>query len=54
MINCILTCVTTPDFTIYVNGERYGYFNGGKGLGRPNFTIPIHTSYGGSKFVHKG
>ncbi|PWA66526.1 RNA-directed DNA polymerase, eukaryota, Reverse transcriptase zinc-binding domain protein [Artemisia annua] len=32
MINWILTCVTTPHFTICVNGDRYGYFSGGKGL----------------------
>ncbi|GJQ88916.1 RNA-directed DNA polymerase, eukaryota, reverse transcriptase zinc-binding domain protein [Tanacetum coccineum] len=32
MMNWIMTCITTPKFTICVNGERYGYFKGGRGL----------------------
>ncbi|GKF50954.1 RNA-directed DNA polymerase, eukaryota, reverse transcriptase zinc-binding domain protein [Tanacetum coccineum] len=28
----IMTCITSPKFTICVNGERYGYFHGGRGL----------------------
>ncbi|GJW04980.1 RNA-directed DNA polymerase, eukaryota, reverse transcriptase zinc-binding domain protein [Tanacetum coccineum] len=32
MIKWIMTCISTPKFTIYVNGERYGYFKGGRGL----------------------
>lgn len=32
MIQWILTCVTTPHYTICVNGDRYGYFSGGKGI----------------------
>ncbi|GJS30217.1 RNA-directed DNA polymerase, eukaryota, reverse transcriptase zinc-binding domain protein [Tanacetum coccineum] len=32
MIKWIMTCISTPKFTICVNGERYGYFKGGRGL----------------------
>ena len=32
MVEWIMTCITTTKFTICVNGERYGYFNGGRGL----------------------
>ncbi|GJS87046.1 RNA-directed DNA polymerase, eukaryota, reverse transcriptase zinc-binding domain protein [Tanacetum coccineum] len=32
MIGWIMTCITTPKFTICVNGERFGYFKGGRGL----------------------
>ncbi|GJV37853.1 RNA-directed DNA polymerase, eukaryota, reverse transcriptase zinc-binding domain protein [Tanacetum coccineum] len=32
MINWIMTCVTTAKFSICVNGEAHGYFQGGKGL----------------------
>ncbi|GKD29284.1 RNA-directed DNA polymerase, eukaryota, reverse transcriptase zinc-binding domain protein [Tanacetum coccineum] len=32
MIDWIMTCISTPKFTICVNGERYGYFKGGRGL----------------------
>ncbi|GKD89801.1 RNA-directed DNA polymerase, eukaryota, reverse transcriptase zinc-binding domain protein [Tanacetum coccineum] len=28
----IMSCVTTASFSIYVNGERCGYFKGGRGL----------------------
>ncbi|GKC81363.1 RNA-directed DNA polymerase, eukaryota, reverse transcriptase zinc-binding domain protein, partial [Tanacetum coccineum] len=41
MIDCIMTCISTPKFTIRVNGERYGYFKGERGLrqGDPIFLI---------------
>lgn len=32
MVSWIMTCVTTTKFTLNVNGERIGYFNGGRGL----------------------
>ncbi|GJT68149.1 RNA-directed DNA polymerase, eukaryota, reverse transcriptase zinc-binding domain protein [Tanacetum coccineum] len=32
MIKWIMTCVTTTKFSINVNGERVGYFKGGRGL----------------------
>ncbi|GKA76581.1 RNA-directed DNA polymerase, eukaryota, reverse transcriptase zinc-binding domain protein [Tanacetum coccineum] len=32
MVMWIMTCVASTKFTICVNGERYGYFNGGRGL----------------------
>ncbi|GKD24680.1 hypothetical protein Tco_1230894 [Tanacetum coccineum] len=32
MIGWIMTCISTPKFTICVNGERFRYFRGGKGL----------------------
>ncbi|GJX09286.1 RNA-directed DNA polymerase, eukaryota, reverse transcriptase zinc-binding domain protein [Tanacetum coccineum] len=32
MTDWITTCISTPKFTICVNGERYGYFKGGRGL----------------------
>lgn len=32
MIGWIMTCITTPKFTICVNSERFGYFKGGRGL----------------------
>ncbi|GJR84895.1 RNA-directed DNA polymerase, eukaryota, reverse transcriptase zinc-binding domain protein [Tanacetum coccineum] len=31
-INWIMTCVTTTKFSICVNGEAHGYFQGGRGL----------------------
>ncbi|GJZ14078.1 RNA-directed DNA polymerase, eukaryota, reverse transcriptase zinc-binding domain protein, partial [Tanacetum coccineum] len=32
MVNWIMQCVTTAGFTLNVNGERIGYFKGGRGL----------------------
>ncbi|GJX47932.1 RNA-directed DNA polymerase, eukaryota, reverse transcriptase zinc-binding domain protein [Tanacetum coccineum] len=32
MRDWIMKCITTPKFTICVNGDRYGYFNGRRGL----------------------
>ncbi|GJR15370.1 RNA-directed DNA polymerase, eukaryota, reverse transcriptase zinc-binding domain protein [Tanacetum coccineum] len=32
MVMWIMTCVASTKFTICVNGERYGYFKGGRGL----------------------
>ncbi|GJS48187.1 RNA-directed DNA polymerase, eukaryota, reverse transcriptase zinc-binding domain protein [Tanacetum coccineum] len=32
MVNWIMTCVKTTKFSICVNGEAHGYFNGGRGL----------------------
>ncbi|GKF79172.1 RNA-directed DNA polymerase, eukaryota, reverse transcriptase zinc-binding domain protein, partial [Tanacetum coccineum] len=32
MIKWIMTCTATLKFTICVNGERFGYFRGGRGL----------------------
>nr|GFB81339.1 RNA-directed DNA polymerase, eukaryota, reverse transcriptase zinc-binding domain protein [Tanacetum cinerariifolium] len=32
MIQWIMTCVSSAAFTISVNGERFGYFKGGRGL----------------------
>ncbi|GKD51879.1 RNA-directed DNA polymerase, eukaryota, reverse transcriptase zinc-binding domain protein, partial [Tanacetum coccineum] len=32
MIKWIMVCISTPKFTICVNGERVGYFKGGKDL----------------------
>ncbi|GJU10210.1 RNA-directed DNA polymerase, eukaryota, reverse transcriptase zinc-binding domain protein [Tanacetum coccineum] len=32
MIQWIMVCISTPKFTICVNGERFGYFKGGRGL----------------------
>nr|GEX92818.1 hypothetical protein [Tanacetum cinerariifolium] len=32
MIGWITTCISTLKFTICVNGERFGYFKGGRGL----------------------
>ncbi|GJZ57652.1 RNA-directed DNA polymerase, eukaryota, reverse transcriptase zinc-binding domain protein [Tanacetum coccineum] len=32
MIQWISLCVTTPSYTICLNGERYGFFKGGRGL----------------------
>ncbi|GKE53700.1 RNA-directed DNA polymerase, eukaryota, reverse transcriptase zinc-binding domain protein, partial [Tanacetum coccineum] len=31
MVEWIMTCIASPKFTICVNGERYGYFKGGRG-----------------------
>ncbi|GJW58569.1 RNA-directed DNA polymerase, eukaryota, reverse transcriptase zinc-binding domain protein [Tanacetum coccineum] len=41
MRDWIMKCITTPKFTIYVNGDRYGYFNGGRGL-RQGDTISLY------------
>ncbi|GJV16863.1 hypothetical protein Tco_1362186 [Tanacetum coccineum] len=32
MVDWIIKCVSTTSFSICVNGERFGYFKGGKGL----------------------
>ncbi|GKD37780.1 RNA-directed DNA polymerase, eukaryota, reverse transcriptase zinc-binding domain protein [Tanacetum coccineum] len=32
MVDWVMTCVTTTKFSISINGERVGYFNGGMGL----------------------
>lgn len=32
MVNWIMIYITNPKFTICINGERYGYFRGGRGL----------------------
>ncbi|GJU13851.1 RNA-directed DNA polymerase, eukaryota, reverse transcriptase zinc-binding domain protein [Tanacetum coccineum] len=32
MINLIMTCVSSASFSICVNGDRHGYFKGGRGL----------------------
>ncbi|GJT29450.1 RNA-directed DNA polymerase, eukaryota, reverse transcriptase zinc-binding domain protein [Tanacetum coccineum] len=32
MIQWIMVCISTPKFTICVNGEIFGYFKGGRGL----------------------
>ncbi|GJX67975.1 RNA-directed DNA polymerase, eukaryota, reverse transcriptase zinc-binding domain protein [Tanacetum coccineum] len=32
MVHWIMTCVATPSYTIYLNGERHGSFKGGRGL----------------------
>ncbi|GJT76726.1 hypothetical protein Tco_1456752 [Tanacetum coccineum] len=32
MVNWIMQCVTTVAFTLNINGERVGYFRGGRGL----------------------
>nr|GEY09756.1 RNA-directed DNA polymerase, eukaryota, reverse transcriptase zinc-binding domain protein [Tanacetum cinerariifolium] len=32
MVGWIVKCVTTASFSICVNGERFGYFKGGRGL----------------------
>ncbi|GKD47788.1 RNA-directed DNA polymerase, eukaryota, reverse transcriptase zinc-binding domain protein [Tanacetum coccineum] len=32
MIGWIMTCVTSAAFSVYVNGERHGYFKSGRGL----------------------
>ncbi|GJW34582.1 RNA-directed DNA polymerase, eukaryota, reverse transcriptase zinc-binding domain protein [Tanacetum coccineum] len=32
MIQWIMVCISTPKFIICVNGERFGYFRGGRGL----------------------
>ncbi|GJV82770.1 RNA-directed DNA polymerase, eukaryota, reverse transcriptase zinc-binding domain protein [Tanacetum coccineum] len=32
MIGWIMTCISTPKFTICVNGKRFRYFRGGRGL----------------------
>ncbi|GJT51266.1 RNA-directed DNA polymerase, eukaryota, reverse transcriptase zinc-binding domain protein [Tanacetum coccineum] len=32
MIQWIMVCITSPKFTIYVNGERVGHFKSGRGL----------------------
>ena len=32
MVDWIMVCITTSKFTICVNGERHGYFKGGRGL----------------------
>ncbi|GKB03254.1 RNA-directed DNA polymerase, eukaryota, reverse transcriptase zinc-binding domain protein [Tanacetum coccineum] len=32
MIKWIMVCISTPKFTVCVNGERLGYFKGGRGL----------------------
>ncbi|GKG23655.1 RNA-directed DNA polymerase, eukaryota, reverse transcriptase zinc-binding domain protein [Tanacetum coccineum] len=32
MVHWIMECVSTAGFTLNVNGERIGYFKGGRGL----------------------
>lgn len=32
MVQWIMACISTPKFTICVNGGRFGYFKGGRGL----------------------
>ncbi|GJR17401.1 RNA-directed DNA polymerase, eukaryota, reverse transcriptase zinc-binding domain protein [Tanacetum coccineum] len=32
MVHWIMTCVTSPSYTICLNGERHGFFKGGRGL----------------------
>ncbi|GJV55861.1 RNA-directed DNA polymerase, eukaryota, reverse transcriptase zinc-binding domain protein [Tanacetum coccineum] len=32
MIGWIMICVSTPSYSICINGERHGYFKGGRGL----------------------
>nr|GFA31733.1 RNA-directed DNA polymerase, eukaryota, reverse transcriptase zinc-binding domain protein [Tanacetum cinerariifolium]GFA31760.1 RNA-directed DNA polymerase, eukaryota, reverse transcriptase zinc-binding domain protein [Tanacetum cinerariifolium] len=32
MVNWIMNCVTTSTYYICINGERHGYFKGGRGL----------------------
>ncbi|GJY33032.1 RNA-directed DNA polymerase, eukaryota, reverse transcriptase zinc-binding domain protein [Tanacetum coccineum] len=39
-INWVMACIKTAKFTINVNGERVGYFNGGKGLRQGDLITP--------------
>ena len=32
LIKCIAACITTPKFSVSINGGLEGYFSGGKGL----------------------
>ncbi|GJR50539.1 RNA-directed DNA polymerase, eukaryota, reverse transcriptase zinc-binding domain protein [Tanacetum coccineum] len=32
MVDWIMACVSTPSYTICINGERHGFFKGGRGL----------------------
>ena len=32
MVNWIMKCVSTATFTLFINGERQGYFKNGRGL----------------------
>ncbi|GJT49418.1 RNA-directed DNA polymerase, eukaryota, reverse transcriptase zinc-binding domain protein [Tanacetum coccineum] len=41
MINWIMICVKTTSFTINVNGENYGFFQGGRGLRQGDPIIKI-------------
>nr|GEU47494.1 hypothetical protein [Tanacetum cinerariifolium] len=40
MVNWIIKCVTTASFSICVNGERFGYFKGGRGLRQGDHMSP--------------
>ncbi|GKA11711.1 RNA-directed DNA polymerase, eukaryota, reverse transcriptase zinc-binding domain protein [Tanacetum coccineum] len=39
-IKWVMTCITTAKFTINVNGERVGYFNGGRGFRQGDLIAP--------------
>ncbi|GJT16918.1 RNA-directed DNA polymerase, eukaryota, reverse transcriptase zinc-binding domain protein [Tanacetum coccineum] len=54
MVNCIMTCVSTPSHTICLNGKRYGYFKGGRGLrqGDPITFFKYHHGCKGLKITH--
>ncbi|GJR73891.1 putative reverse transcriptase domain, ribonuclease H-like domain, aspartic peptidase domain protein [Tanacetum coccineum] len=42
MVQWILQCVTSVSFSICVNGERFGYFKGGRGLRQDDLLMFCH------------
>ncbi|GKC59988.1 RNA-directed DNA polymerase, eukaryota, reverse transcriptase zinc-binding domain protein [Tanacetum coccineum] len=40
MVNWIMTCVITPSYIVCLNGERHGFFRGGRGLRQGNPLSP--------------
>ena len=46
LIECIAACITTPKFSVSINGGLEGYFSGGKGLRQGDFPLSVCSCYG--------
>jgi len=40
-IKWLMACITTPTYTIHMNGEEFGYFEGGRGLRQGHPLSPL-------------